>query len=277
MKKILILGSAGMAGHMLYKYLKPNENYRVMGVARNKDYGFCDLALDINSKIRTLPNLIKEVEFDFIVNCVGLLIKDNQDDLSNAIFINGWFPHYLATLTNSMKTKVIHLSTDCIFSGKDGPYHEKSEPDGEGNYARTKYLGEINNEKDLTIRMSIIGPELKPNGTGLFQWFMKQQGEIKGYSEAIWNGITTYELAKQIDKLMSINLTGIYNLAPTFDISKCALLCELQSTYCKDDVNIVPDNTVALDKTLITSRSKEYSPNIPSYTIQLKELKEFYN
>jgi len=276
MKKVLILGSAGMAGHMLYKYFKSNENYQVMGIARNKDYGFCDLALDINSKFATLPNLIKKVEFDFVINCIGLLIKDSQDDLSNAIFINGFFPQHLAFVTNNMKTKVIHLSTDCIFSGKKGPYHEKSEPDGEGNYAKTKYLGEINNGKDLTVRMSIIGPELKPNGTGLFQWFMKQQGEIKGYSEAIWNGMTTYELAKQIDKLMSTNLTGIYNLAPNFHISKYELLCELQLVYDKRDVTITPDNTVVLDKTLVTNRSKEYYPGIPSYIEQLEELKEFY-
>ena len=265
-----------MAGHMLYKYLKLNENYRVMGVARNKDYGFCDLTLDVNSKINTLSNLIGEMEFDFIINCVGVLIKDSQDNLSNAIFINGWFPQYLAAITSNVKTKVIHLSTDCIFSGKNGPYHEKSEPEGEGNYAKTKYLGEINNDKDLTVRMSIIGPELKTNGTGLFQWFMKQQGEIRGYGKAIWNGITTYELAKQIDKLMSTNLTGIYNLAPPFSISKYGLLCELQTVYDKCDVDIISDNTVALNKTLITNRNKEYSPDIPPYKTQLKELKEFY-
>jgi len=111
--------------------------------------------------------------------------------------------------------KIIQISTDCVFSGKDGGYKEDSFRDGDTIYARTKALGEINNNKDLTIRTSIIGPDINEDGIGLFHWFMKQSGTIYGFRNAYWTGVTTIELAKGIEKFIEYNVTGIYHFVPT--------------------------------------------------------------
>src|SRR5699024_1115052 len=108
------------------------------------------------------------------------------------------------------KTKIIHMSTDCVFSGKIGNYKEDSLRDGETFYDRSKALGELDNQKDLTFRNSIIGPDINENGIGLFNWFMKQEGSINGYSKAIWTGVTTLTLAKAMDSALKEDLVGIY-------------------------------------------------------------------
>ena len=274
MKKVLVIGSAGMAGHMICKYFETFKKYELVRVARTDKYGYCDIVLDVQDSAKVLE-IVTQNDFDYIINCVGILVQASADDLPRATFVNSVFPNFLAKITKDTKTKVIHLSTDCVFLGDNGPYSETDPHDGVGNYALTKALGEINNSKDLSIRMSIMGPELKDNGSGLMQWFMKQKGTVKGYTKAIWNGVTTLELAIHIDKLLDLDITGVYNLAPKFDITKYDLLLLIQKVYEKDGVDIVPDDEVVFDKTLISKRLNEYNPMIPNYLTQLTELKAF--
>src|SRR5699024_5151046 len=135
-------------------------------------------------------------EYDAIINAVGILNKDAEENKSHAVLLNSYLPHYISNLTKDMNTKVIHMSTDCVFSGKVGSYKEDSLRDGQTFYDRSKALGELENDKDLTFRNSIIGPDMNKNGIGLFNWFMKQNGYIKGFNKAIWTGVTTLTLAK---------------------------------------------------------------------------------
>ena len=268
MKSILILGDKGMAGRMIANYLSSLKKYNLNGLDRD--------TLDVKDQANELTFLIKTTQPDIIINCIGILVKPCSDNPENGIWLNSYFPHYLAKLTKGTKTKVIHLSTDCVFKGDKGPYKDNVEPDGIGIYARSKILGEIVNDKDLTIRMSIIGPELNPEGSGLFAWFMRQQGRISGYSEVMWSGISTLELAKAVDAMIEANITGFYQLAPKYFISKFDLLKTIQKVWKKRDVIIKADDSVKHDKTLICSK-----PTIPNYTmpksyeIMLTELKEF--
>ena len=268
MKSILILGDKGMAGRMIANYLSSLKKYNLNGLDRD--------TLDVKDQANELTFLIKTTQPDIIINCIGILVKPCSDNPENGIWLNSYFPHYLAKLTKGTKTKVIHLSTDCVFKGDKGPYKDNVEPDGIGIYARSKILGEIVNDKDLTIRMSIIGPELNPEGSGLFAWFMRQQGRISGYSEVLWSGITTLELAKAVDAMIEANITGFYQLAPKYFISKFDLLKTIQKVWKKRDVIIKADDSVKHDKTLICSKQKIPNYTMPkSYEIMLTELKEF--
>jgi len=278
MKKVLIFGSSGMAGHMIYNYLiRFPEMYDVLGISRVIHENIKSESFDIEDELIECAEFLSEYKPHIIINCIGLLVQPCQDDPTRAIFVNSFWPHVLEDASRELNTKLIHISTDCVFDGKNGPYNETSLPTETNWYGRSKAIGEIRNDKDLTIRTSIIGPELKDDGVGLFEWFMRQTGEISGFSNVAWNGITTLELAKQIHKifLLDFNLTGLYHLVTDVPIAKGDLLQTIQDVYGKTDVKI---NQVAAsesrNKVLINNRTNEYNPNIPSYQIQLKELKE---
>lgn len=161
-----------------------------------------------------VKNVIIKEKPDVIINCIGALIKESEEHPDRAVFINSFFPHYLARLGNELNFKLIHLSTDCVFSGEKGDYSETDFKDGKDFYAQTKALGEIINGDHLTFRTSFIGPEMKERGTGLFHWFMTQNGKVYGYSRVYWTGITTLELAKAIDRAIEKNLKSLYHLVP---------------------------------------------------------------
>ena len=273
MKKILILGHMGMAGHAIYKYFNSYPKYNITTINRE---------VDVKTKTEILESIINYGKFDIIINCIGILVKASEDDPENAIWINSYFPHWLEKITKNTQTKIIHLSTDCIFSGKDkvqrlaGNYLDTDEPDGIGYYAKSKIIGEINNKKDLTIRMSIIGSELKETGSGLFGWFLRQTGVVNGYSEAYWNGLTTLELAKAIDKLIDADIVGLYQLAPDYKISKYALLELIKVIWNRQDITLVPNDSLKQDKTLINSEQEIPNYIMPlSYFDMLKEYKEW--
>jgi dTDP-4-dehydrorhamnose reductase len=160
-----------------------------------------------------------------------------------------------------------------VFSGLNGPYEERSDYDGGLFYDRSKALGEVKNSKDLTLRMSIIGPELKVDGTGLFHWFMAQSGEVPGYINVIWNGITTIELAKAIVAAINQNLNGVYHLTPTETISKCDLLNLLKVTFARD-VTMRATLGIASNRTLLNTR-KDFDYEVPGYEQMIREMREW--
>ena len=277
MKKILIIGSAGMAGHTIYEYLYRTNKYDLYDT--RQEWNGNDKTYSIN--VRTSPELlqyrIEEIKPDIIINCVGILVKESEEHPTRAIWLNSYFPHWLEKITEDTSAKIIHLSTDCVFSGKRGMYKDSDVPDGVGFYSKSKQLGEVVNKKDLTIRMSIIGDELKKNGSGLFSWFLRQEGRVNGYANVYWNGLTTLELAKAIDKLIDSDITGLYQLAPTYQISKCDLLLLLRRIWKAEKItSIYPDFSVTQDKTLVNSDRPIPNYKMPfSYSQMLQEYKDW--
>jgi dTDP-4-dehydrorhamnose reductase len=212
--------------------------------------------------------------FDVVINCIGILNQSAEDNRSNAVYLNSCLPHLLADSMLSTQTRLIHMSTDCVFAGNTGPYSENSLPDGRTFYDRTKALGEVVDTKNLTFRNSIIGPDMKEHGIGLFNWFMRQKGEIKGYKRAIWTGVTTLTLAKAMESALENNLTGLYNLVNNESISKYDLIQLFNKYFRNGTISILEDNNFILDKTLISNRT-DFSFQVPSYEQMIIEMKEW--
>ena len=175
MKKVLLFGATGMAGHVVYYYLQSTGKYNITNVVFRIPLTADSIIVDVTDR-NAVTKVIADVNPEIIINCVGVLVEGAKRYPDNAILINAYFPHLLKKLSDEIGAKLIHISTDCVFSGKKGNYTEEDIPDAQDVYGRSKALGEIINDKDLTIRTSIIGPELKKNGEGLFHWFMMQQG-----------------------------------------------------------------------------------------------------
>ena len=272
MKKVVVLGATGMAGHLISLYLEEN-GYDVFRMSRScKNTEKC-AAIDASDLVK-LEKWLDEIKPEIIINCIGILNQSAEKRPDLAILLNSYLPQWLCNKFQQTSTKIIHLSTDCVFSGETGGYKENSVPDGKTIYDRTKALGEIDNDKDLTFRMSIIGPDIDEKGIGLFNWFMKQSGEINGYSKAIWNGITTIELAHAIDSAIKHDLKGLYHLTSKKTINKYDLTNLFKAVFNKQDVSIIPFQNVGLDKSLINTRT-DFAYEIPSYEEMVKEMKHW--
>ena len=270
--KILVLGATGMAGHTISIYLS-EVGHDVIAFTRRK-FKYCHNITGDVTDFTLLKKVALEGNYDAIINAIGILNKDAEENKPQAVLLNSYLPHYLSEITKDTKTRVIHMSTDCVFSGKTGGYDESSLRDGETFYDRSKALGELENQKDLTFRNSIIGPDLNGEGIGLFNWFMKQTGEINGYTKAMWTGVTTLTLAKAMESAVQQGLTGIYNLVNNQIISKYELL-RLFNKHMKDgQVMIAPSDAVEVDKSLINNRS-DFSFVVPSYEQMIIEMKEW--
>ncbi|MDN4073665.1 dTDP-4-dehydrorhamnose reductase family protein [Fictibacillus terranigra] len=270
--KLLILGGTGMAGHIITSYLKQNPEYEVHYTSRVLNDGNSKY-LDVTD-FKSVESIIESIKPDIIINCVGILNHHAENNPLLALMVNSLLPHQLARLSERHGGKLIQISTDCVFSGMDGNYTEYDIPDGTSVYAQTKHMGEIVSGKHLTIRTSIIGPELKEEGIGLFLWFMKQVNEIKGYEKVLWNGVTTLELARSIETMIRNNVTGLYHLGKETKISKYELLKLIQDIFEKRDVKIIPDRTIELDRTIKSTRT-DFIYVIPSYEEMLQALKDW--
>lgn len=271
--KYLVLGSNGMAGHIIYLYLK-SRGYEVFGFSRNNYYQFENIITGNAFDFESLEAQITTLKFDVIINAIGLLNKDAEENLSNAILINSYLPHFIESVTKNTHTKIVHISTDCVFSGEKGNYSEHDFKDGPKWYDRTKALGEIDNSKDITIRTSIIGPELKSNGIGLMHWFLTHQEKTTyGFENVYWSGVTTLYLAKAIEHFSQKKTSGIYHLVNNEKISKFDLLA-LMNKYLLDTPKIiVPTNNPKRDKSLINTKDKDFK--VPTYRDMIQSAKEW--
>lgn len=273
MKKVMILGSAGMLGHMVYNYLTETNNFQIIDTSFPIKAYDNSYLLDVTNKLE-VESYIKAEKPDVVVNCIGILIKASQTDPSNAIYLNSYFPHQLSKLLRETGGKLIHISTDCVFSGKKGAYSETDFRDADDIYGRSKALGEVNNDHDLTLRTSIIGPDLKENGEGLFQWFMKQSGEINGFTQAFWGGVTTLELAKAIEVAINQEVTGLIHITNGSKISKYELISLIKKIYNVGRISINPIEGKLENKSLIFTR-KDFKYDVPSYEEMLKSQYKF--
>lgn len=271
MKKILILGSSGMAGHVIFTYLKEHTSHEVLGTTNQTQFGNSTIKLDISNKDQ-VENLINDVKPDIIINCIGSLIRESKSRPDVTIYCNAYFPHFLKKCASDVNAKLIHISTDCVFSGKTGGYTEKSVKEATDVYGLSKSLGEIDDEHHLTIRTSIIGPEVKQNGEGLFHWFMAQCGPINGFKSNFWSGITTLELAKFILWEIEHPQVGLLNLTNGEPISKFDLLNKINQIY-RRNVQINSDRDYACDKSFKSIRYIDFK--VSSYDSMLEEQKVF--
>jgi len=268
--KVLVLGSTGLIGHQVYNYLKKNSDYDLSNISYRNKLQEDTILLDIREETKFLDT-VEKIKPNIIINCIGILINGSNKDPENAIFINAYMPHRLMRLADSINAKLIHISTDCVFSGnKKEPYLELDEKDGKDIYAKTKGLGEIINNEHLTLRTSVVGPELKTNGEELFHWFMNQSGTINGFTKAIWSGVTTIELAKAVMWAIDNKTTGLYHITNNQPINKYDLLL-LFKKHTQKNIEVLSVEGRNVDKSFIDTR-KLINYSIPSYDEMIRDM-----
>jgi len=270
--KLLILGANGMAGHAITLFFK--ERGHDVTAYSVTSFPYCANIVGNAFETDNFKRMVQVGEYDVIINCIGILNQAADDNRSAAIYLNSYLPHLIAATIKDTNTKLIQMSTDCVFAGNAGPYYEKSFRDGTTFYDRTKALGEIEDDKNLTFRNSIIGPDMNENGIGLFNWFMKQKKPITGFTCALWTGVTTLTLAKAMEKAICENLSGLYNLVNNESISKYDLLLLFNKYFRNNSLVIQKDDQLKLDKSLRNTRT-DFSFVVPTYEQMLQEMKEW--
>jgi dTDP-4-dehydrorhamnose reductase len=276
-KSVIILGATGMAGHMIYYYLKSLNEYEIYTVCFKNKISEDSIILDIYDTDK-LKGILKDYKPDYIINCIGVLIKGSLESSRNAIYINAYFPHLLLQLIveETFKSKLIHISTDCVFSGGKGYYSDNDMKDALDTYGMTKNLGEVIDDRNLTLRTSIIGPELKENGEGLFQWIFRQRltGKILGYDKSLWGGVTTLELAKAIQQCILNDINGLFQLTNGEKISKYDLIKIIIDRFDLK-INLQKNSSVISDKSIKSSHRDGFSYIVPAYSLMIEELYQF--
>ncbi len=260
--RILVLGASGMLGNAIIRVLSENADWQVYGTVRSgsvKQFFRPDIAerlltgVDVEQHDSLMQAFI-QTRPEVVVNCVGLIkqLADAEDPLQ-AIPINALLPHRLARLCKLSGSRLVHMSTDCVFSGDNGGYHESDPSDAKNLYGRSKFLGEVAYPHTITIRTSIIGHELQSKH-GLLGWFLSQEGHCNGYTEAIFSGLPTIVLAKIVRDVVipHTNLSGVYHVAAQ-PISKFNLLKLIAEVYEKI-IDIIPDDQLVVDRSLNADR-----------------------
>jgi dTDP-4-dehydrorhamnose reductase len=256
--KILVLGASGMLGNAVFRVMSEDTNHQVYATVRSdsvKRHFSADLAKNILSGINVesndaLERLFLDIKPEVVINCIGLVKQlADVDDPLVALPINSILPHRLARLSALVNARLVHISTDCVFSGKQGRYLESDEPDAQDLYGRSKLIGEVTYQHTITLRTSIIGRELT-SSHGLVDWFLSQQGPVKGFTHAIFSGLPTCELALVIRDyvLNKPHLSGLYHVASK-PISKYDLLNLVNHTY-KKNISILANDALKIDRSL---------------------------
>jgi NAD-dependent epimerase/dehydratase len=271
--KFLILGCNGMAGHIISLYLK-KQGHDVTGFARSKSQ-FIPTIIGDAANTELLRGAIQAGNYDSVINAIGLLNQFAENNHSTAILLNSFLPHFLAEVTDGTQTQIIHMSTDCVFSGKTGHYTESSQPDGYTFYDRSKAMGELTDNKNLTLRNSIVGPDIKASGIGLLNWFMQQPGpSVNGFTRTIWTGQTTLQLAKAMEQAAKQRANGLINAVPAESITKYELLKLFNRHLRGNALEIIPVDGVTADKSLIRTNF-EFDYQIPDYETMVSDLADW--
>lgn len=270
-----------MLGHQLFNVLKYKHDIKVTlrrdCIAYDK-YALFDstntyFGVDIRCWDR-LVDVMADCRPNVVINCVGI-VKQRSIAKENipSIEVNALLPHRLAVLCKAVNARLIHMSTDCVFSGQKGNYHEMDPSDAVDLYGKSKYLGEVNDRHCLTLRTSIIGFELSRKN-GLLEWFLAQKGKVNGFTNAIYNGFTTIEMGKIIDMVLikHPNASGIYHVSSE-PISKYGLLQLVRIKLDKNDIDVVADDSFICDRTLDSTRFRcEFGYEPPTWDIMIEEL-----
>ncbi|MDE2118962.1 MAG: SDR family oxidoreductase [Betaproteobacteria bacterium] len=263
--RILVLGASGMLGNAMVRVLSEQTDWQVHGTVRSdnsKRLFRTDIAerllsgVDVEHHDSLLQAFVR-VRPNVVINCIGLVkqLADAEDPLL-AIPINSLLPHRLARLCDLAGARLVHMSTDCVFSGRKGGYRESDPSDAEDLYGKSKFLGEADYPHAITLRTSIIGHELQ-GAHSLIGWFLSQEKQCKGFVKAIYSGLPTVVLARLVRDVIipQTGLSGLYHVASK-PISKYDLLCLVAKTYGKS-IEIIPDSSLVIDRSLNADRFRE--------------------
>lgn len=278
--RILILGGDGMLGHQLFISLRERHDVRVtlrQPLAAYLDCRLFDSSTAFGSidarALERLAEVFAAVRPEAVVNCIGVVKqRHSAKEAIPSLEINAILPHRLAVLCRMTGARLIHISTDCVFSGSKGAYLETDPSDAEDIYGRTKYLGEVAESNCLTLRTSIIGHELA-RMTGLLEWFLAQKGPVSGFSKAIFSGFTTIELSRVIERVLSEHkeASGVYQVSSE-PIDKYSLLLLLRQ-HLSPATEVLPDTRLVIDRSLDSTRfRREFGYQPPSWEAMVKEL-----
>jgi len=259
MKRVLILGSTGMLGSMVYGYLKKNPQFTVVGTDRE--------SFDAEAFVRGVAQKAS-FKVDYVINCIGVIkpfCKDNDPaGVQRAIAVNAMFPHRLAEHAKKAGAKTIQIATDCVYSGQKGSYLESDTHDALDVYGKSKSLGEVFNKSLLNIRCSIIGPEIK-NKVSLLEWFLAQPegSELNGFAHHRWNGVTTLQFAQICEKIIErgayerlLEISPVHHFVPNSTVDKYELLGMMGEVFGrKHPVKRVTDIGPPVDRTIGTKYS----------------------
>jgi len=278
--KILILGLNGMLGNAFLKTINKYNKFEVYGTVRKnnnlKDLECIQIFENVScEEFFKLENILYQLKPSVVINCIGL-VKQNASSKDNikSITINALFPHKVFEICQKINSRFIQISTDCVFSGSSGYYSENDLTDPQDIYGRSKLLGEIDKKGAITLRTSIIGHSLFSKH-GLIDWFLNQEYKIKGYKNAIFSGLTTFELSKIIIEYIipDLKLYGIYHVSSS-SISKFDLLNLVRKVY-KKSIEIYPDDSLVINRSLNSEKFKnitKYSP--PTWEKMINEMYE---
>jgi dTDP-4-dehydrorhamnose reductase len=275
--KLLVLGANGMMGHKAYQIFTESgfDTYGIMrqNISTFKQFNLFDKdkivdGIDVTNS-ETLSKAFEKIKPDAVVNAIGV-VKQICSEFSPAAELNSLFPHQIARLCTIHGAKLVHMSTDCVFSGNKGYYTEKDLPDADDVYGRTKLMGEVIYGGHLTIRTSIIGRELFTNH-GLVEWFLSQTGEVNGYTKAIFSGLSTAELSRIIIKLIDKKIEGLLNVG-TDKIDKFSLLNIVKHEFCREDITINPYEKFSCDRSLDITTMRKLGTSTKSYREMIREM-----
>lgn len=270
--RVLVLGVTGMLGSAVFRHLSHDQRYQVWGTLRNAE-GRRNFPEQFHDQLKNgidvldpdaLINLLELIRPDVVINCVGLIkqLAVAKDPLS-ALPINAMLPHRLAKLCGLLGARLIHVSTDCVFSGRTGMYTEADPSDAEDLYGKSKFIGELHEVPHaITLRTSIIGHELGTSFS-LIDWFLSHSGPVKGYAKAIFSGLPTAELARVMTDYVIPNpaLHGLYHVSVE-PIDKLALLRLVAEVY-DHKIQIIPNEEVCIDRSLDSSRFRQAAGYLP--------------
>ena len=282
--RILVLGASGMIGNTIFRVISEKNDWKVYGTVRSAETKkFFDpifqenlLLVENVQQQDSLVNLFTQVKPDVVINCIGI-VKQLAEASETLITVplNSIFPHRLYRLCELSGARLIHLSTDCVFSGRKGGYVETDIPDAEDLYGRSKVLGEVINLNSITLRTSTIGYELA-RSKGLLEWFFLQDVQCKGYKKVVFSGLPAVELAKVIKTFVIPNesLSGLYHVASD-PITKYDLLRLIAVVFNKK-IKILPDEEFILDRSLVADSFKKATGYLsPSWPDMIEAMKSY--
>lgn len=282
--KILVLGASGMLGNAMFRVLSERRDWQVYGTVRSesaKRFFQGDVAenliagVDVENQDSLLQAFIR-VRPKVVINCIGLIKQlADADDPLQAIPINALLPHRLARLCELSDARLVHMSTDCVFSGNRGGYRESDPSDAKDLYGKSKFLGEVAYPHTITLRTSIIGHELQ-SAHGLVGWFLAQQGACNGFTRAIFSGLPTVALAQVVRDVVipRPELFGMYHVSAA-PIAKYDLLKLIAEVYGKE-IEIRPNDQLTIDRSLNSDRFREATGYIAPGWFDLIQLMHAY-
>lgn len=275
-----------MLGNAVLRTFADSEDYQVVGSVRSAG-ALRSLPRALQAQIVTgvdvdnwdsLVRLFSRVRPDVVVNCIGIVKQLSEaEDVLTAIPINTLLPHRLARLCELIDARLVHMSTDCVFTGAKGMYTESDQADAQDVYGRSKHLGEVDYQNAITLRTSIIGHELS-GARSLINWFLSQEGQVRGFDKAVFSGLPTNEIARVIRDHVIPNraLRGLYHVSAA-PINKLDLLALVAQVYGKT-IQINPDASLVIDRSLDCTRFRQatgYAP--PSWPALIQEMHTFFD